>query len=130
VQLVGAGGDEVGEVAELQLGVAEEGGVGGGGEGACDLGEEVIGALADGVSEFLGEGLLLGGELGKGHEASLATRAVDFWPIGRSVPLCTKIPPTVETLTRFPQFPPFLLDARRLTAVLYAVSRLLVCRNV
>lgn len=99
MQLIGAGGDEVGEVAEAQLGVAEEGSVGGGGEGAGDLGDEVVGALADGVGEFLGEGLLLGSELRRGHGASLATRAVDFWPSGRSVPLCTKIPPTVETPT-------------------------------
>jgi hypothetical protein len=78
VQLVGAGGDEVGDVAQLQLGVTEEGGVGGGGEGACDLGDEVVGALADGIGEFLGEGFLLGGEWGRGHGASLATREVDF----------------------------------------------------
>jgi hypothetical protein len=99
VGLVGAGGDAVGEVAELQLGVAEEGSIGGGGEGACDLGDEVVGALADGIGEFPGEGFLLGGELGQGQGAFLATRAVDFWPKGRSVPLCTKIPPTVETST-------------------------------
>jgi hypothetical protein len=67
VEFVGAGGDEVGEVAELQLGVAEEGGVGSGGEGAGDLGDEVISALAEGVGEFLGEGFLLGGEWGLGH---------------------------------------------------------------
>jgi hypothetical protein len=54
VEFVGAGGDEEGEVAELQLGVAEEGGVGGGGEGARDRRDEVISALADGVSQFLG----------------------------------------------------------------------------
>jgi hypothetical protein len=78
VQFVGAGGEEVDEVAEFQLGVAEEGGVGSGGEGACDLGDEVVGAVAEGVSEFLGEDLLLGGELEQRHGASLATRAVDF----------------------------------------------------
>src|SRR5262249_38191762 len=100
VQLVGAGGDEVGEVTELQLGVAEEGGGGGGGEGAGDLGDEDVGAPADGVGEFLGEGLLLGGELGRGDGASLASSSVGFWPRGQSVPLCTKILPTVETPTQ------------------------------
>src|SRR5262249_9895707 len=103
VQLVGAGGDEQGDVAEPQLGVAEEGGVGGGGEGAGDLCDKVVGALADGVGEFLGKGFLLGGERGQGHGASLATRGVDFWPRGRSDALCTRIPPTVETPTRTSQ---------------------------
>jgi hypothetical protein len=78
VQLVGAGGDEQGDVAELQLGVTEEGGVGGGGEGARDLGDEVVGAVADGVGEVAGEGLLLGGELGLRHGTSLKIREVDF----------------------------------------------------
>ena len=100
MEFVGAGGDEQGEVTQLQLGVAEEGGVGGGGEGAGDLGDKVIGALADGAGEFLGEGLLVGGELLRRHGISLATREVDFWPRGRLVPLCTKIPPTVEMPTR------------------------------
>jgi hypothetical protein len=47
VESVGAGGDEEGDAAEFQFGAAEEGGIGGGGEGACDLGDEVIGPLAE-----------------------------------------------------------------------------------
>src|SRR5262249_42114115 len=103
----------------LQLGVAEERVVGGGGEGACDLVDEVGGAPAEGVGEFVGEGLLLGGEWGRGHGASSGTRGVDFWPRERFAPLCTKFPPTCETPTRrgarpgFPLAPPGLPDHDR-----------------
>jgi hypothetical protein len=90
VQLVGAGGDEVGEVAELQLGVAEEGGVGGGGEGAGDGGDEVIGALADGVGQLLGEGFLLGGELGLGHGGLLGDARGGFLAARASCPFVYK----------------------------------------
>ena len=102
MEFVGAGDDEVGDVAELELGVTEKRGVGGGGEGTCDLREEVVGALPQRAEEFLGEGFLLRRKLGLRHEASLATREVDFPPSGRSSCLCTKIPPTLQLPTLNP----------------------------
>jgi hypothetical protein len=55
---VSFGGDVVAEVADGELGVAEEGGVVGSDEGAGDVEDVVIAGLSDGLSQFLGLGFL------------------------------------------------------------------------
>src|SRR5262249_2810295 len=59
---VGLGADLEDEVADAELGAAEDVAVVGGGEGACDLEDLVLGGLPDGLGQLLGAGLLLGGE--------------------------------------------------------------------
>jgi hypothetical protein len=62
VLLVGLGGDAEDEVADLELGGAEEGGVGGDDEQAGDLEEFVLSGAGDGLSELLGLSFLGGGQ--------------------------------------------------------------------
>ena len=52
--LVGLGGDAEGEVADLELGLAEEGGGVGTDEGAGHLEQLVFAGLGDGAGQFLG----------------------------------------------------------------------------
>jgi hypothetical protein len=96
--LVGLGADAVDEVADLEFGVAEEGGIVGGDEGAGDGEELFIRGLTEGLSELLGLGFPFGGERSGGHErASVAVRC--FHQKEEHGPLCTKIPPTFKMPT-------------------------------
>jgi len=72
--LVGLGAEAVDEVAEVELGVAEEGGLVGGDEGAGDGEEFVVGSLAEGLSELLGLGFAFRGEGGSSHAEGLPAR--------------------------------------------------------
>ena len=58
MQLVGLGGDAVAEVSDGELGVAEEGGVVAGDEGAGDGEDVLIAGLGDGLGQLLGLGFL------------------------------------------------------------------------
>src|SRR5262249_62136363 len=57
--LVGLGGDAVGQLADLELGGAEQVGRLGSGEGAGDLQQLLLGSRGDGGGEFLGLGFLV-----------------------------------------------------------------------
>ena len=105
--LVGLGGDLEDEVADLELGSAEEGGRLGGDQSACDLEEFVVGRLGDGLGKLLGFRFLGGGE-GFLHGAS-RMGLVDFSAKRSSADLCTKIPPNFETPTLNPWRSAFLL---------------------
>jgi hypothetical protein len=61
------------EGADVELGLAEEGGLVGGGEGACEGEEFLIECVAEGLVELLGLRLAFGGEGRMGHaRASVA----------------------------------------------------------
>jgi hypothetical protein len=66
VEFVGAAGDLEGEIAKAELGVAEEGGVGGGDQLPGDVQQEVVAALVEDVGQFAGESFLIRGQ-GLGH---------------------------------------------------------------
>ncbi len=106
--LEGFGPEAVDEVAQLEFGGPEE--VRGllGDQQPGD-GEEVVG---EGVREFQRESLGLGFEFGseRGHDRILTERTgVEIAPQGLLPVLCTKIPPTGDTLTRAGSFPAFVV---------------------
>jgi hypothetical protein len=73
--LVGLGAGLEDEFADPELGVAEEGGLVGGGEGACDGEDFLVDGSADGLRELLGQGLALGGQ-GCARHSAKARRSV------------------------------------------------------
>ena len=98
VLLDGLGGDLVGDGADLELVVAEEVGVVGGGEVGGQFVDLGVDGLADGLREVLDLGLLLGRAgvrtawVGSGSVVGFSAAIADSL-------LCTKIPPTFKTPT-------------------------------
>src|SRR6266498_127948 len=86
------------EFADLEFGNAEGVAVVGGDQGAGEFVDLGGGGGTDGVGEGLSRANFLGGERGRGHEkASVA--GTHFSPRQRTLPWCTRIPPTYKTLT-------------------------------
>jgi hypothetical protein len=61
------GADLVDDVADLELGLAEDLVIGLGGQESGHLEDVTFEGLEHGLGEFLGMGLLLGGQVGGGH---------------------------------------------------------------
>src|SRR6266542_128621 len=86
------------EFADLEFGNAEGVAVVGGDQGAGEFVDLGGGVGTDGVGEGLSRANFLGGERGRGHKkASVA--GTHCSPRQRTLPWCTRIPPTYKTLT-------------------------------
>src|SRR5512135_226523 len=92
------GGDLVGEGADLELVVAKEVGVVGGGEVGGQLVDLGLDRLADGSREVLDRGLLLGRQR-CGWHGRTPVPGSDSPQRSLISLLCTKIPPTFKTPT-------------------------------